>query len=55
MALLGRRRGNAAVLRDVQKFRDGLAQDEGRAPEQAAASAWERAAEQALRGRAQEE
>lgn len=35
MALLGRRRGNAAVLRDVQKFRDGLAQDEGRAPEQA--------------------
>ena len=33
MALLGRRRGNAAVLRDVQKFRDGLAQDEGRAPE----------------------
>ena len=32
MALLGRRRGNAAVLRDVQKFRDGLAQDEGRAP-----------------------
>ena len=34
MALLGRRRGNAAVLRDVQKFRDGLAQDEGRAPEQ---------------------
>ena len=34
MALLGRR-GNAAVLRDVQKFRDGLAQDEGRAPEQA--------------------
>ena len=35
MALLGRRRGNAAVLRDVQAFRDGLAQDEGRAPEQA--------------------
>ena len=35
MALLGRRRGNAAVLRDVQRFRDGLAQDEGRAPEQA--------------------
>lgn len=35
MALLGRRRGNAAVLRDVQKFRDGLAQDEGRAPEDA--------------------
>ena len=35
MALLGRRRGNAAVLRDVQKFRDGLARDEGRAPEQA--------------------
>lgn len=35
MALLGRRRGNAAVLRDVQKFRDGLAQDEGRAPERA--------------------
>ena len=35
MALLGRRRGNAAVLRDVQKFRDGLAQDEGRTPEQA--------------------
>ena len=35
MALLGRRRGNAAVLRDVQKFRDELAQDEGRAPEQA--------------------
>lgn len=35
MALLGRKRGNAAVLRDVQKFRDGLAQDEGRAPEQA--------------------
>lgn len=34
MALLGRRRGNAAVLRDVQKFRDGLARDEGRAPEQ---------------------
>lgn len=34
MALLGRRRGNAAVLRDVQAFRDGLAQDEGRAPEQ---------------------
>ena len=33
MALLGRRRGNAAVLRDVQKFRDGLAQDQGRAPE----------------------
>ena len=33
MALLGRRRGNAAVLRDVQAFRDGLAQDEGRAPE----------------------
>ena len=33
MALLGRRRGNAAVLRDVQKFRDGLAQDEGRSPE----------------------
>ena len=33
MALLGRRRGNAAVLRDVQRFRDGLAQDEGRAPE----------------------
>lgn len=33
MALLGRRRGNAAVLRDVQKFRDGLARDEGRAPE----------------------
>ena len=33
MALLGRRRGNAAVLRDVQKFRDGLAQDEGRTPE----------------------
>ena len=33
MALLGRKRGNAAVLRDVQKFRDGLAQDEGRAPE----------------------
>ena len=33
MALLGRRRGNAAVLRDVQEFRDGLAQDEGRAPE----------------------
>ena len=32
MVLLGRRRGNAAVLRDVQKFRDGLAQDEGRAP-----------------------
>ena len=39
MALLGRRRGNAAVLRDVQKFRDGLAQDEGRAPEQAEAQA----------------
>lgn len=35
MALLGRSRGNAAVLRDVQKFRDGLARDEGRAPEQA--------------------
>lgn len=35
MALLGRRRGNAAVLRDVHAFRDGLAQDEGRAPEQA--------------------
>ena len=35
MALLGRKRGNAAVLRDVQAFRDGLAQDEGRAPEQA--------------------
>ena len=35
MALLGRRRGNAAVLRDVQKFRNELAQDEGRAPEQA--------------------
>ena len=35
MALLGRRGGNAAILRDVQKFRDGLAQDEGRAPEQA--------------------
>ena len=35
MALLGRRRGNAAVLRDVQAFRDGLARDEGRAPEQA--------------------
>lgn len=33
MALLGRRGGNAAVLRDVQKFRDELAQDEGRAPE----------------------
>ena len=33
MALLGRRRGNAAVLREVQRFRDGLAQDEGRAPE----------------------
>lgn len=33
MALLGRRRGNAAVLRDVQAFRDGLAQDEGRSPE----------------------
>ncbi len=33
MAFLGRRGGNAAVLRDVQKFRDGLAQDEGRAPE----------------------
>ena len=33
MALLGRRRGNAAVLRDVQAFRDGLARDEGRAPE----------------------
>lgn len=39
MALLGRRRGNAAVLRDVQKFRDGLARDEGRAPEQAEAQA----------------
>lgn len=35
MALLGRKRGNAAVLRDVQAFRDGLARDEGRAPEQA--------------------
>ena len=35
MALMGRRGGNAAILRDVQKFRDGLAQDEGRAPEQA--------------------
>ena len=35
MALLGRRRGNAAVLRDVQAFRDGLARDEGRAPEDA--------------------
>lgn len=33
MALLGRKRGNAAVLRDVQAFRDGLARDEGRAPE----------------------
>ena len=33
MALMGRRGGNAAILRDVQKFRDGLARDEGRAPE----------------------